>query len=183
MCGSWVEALLVRDAKVTDLPAICDIFNQVIRDSTATFAPDPVDLADRTVWLDGRQGRGFPVRVAEADGLAGFASYGPFRSGGGYRHTVEHSVHVRSDRRGQGVGSALLAALIARARAAGCHAMVGALDAGNVASLRLHEGFGFCHVGLMPQVGAKFGRWLDLVLVQLVLDTGPVPPETHGLHK
>ena len=101
--------------------------------------------------------------------VAGFAVYGPWRTLDGYRHTVEDSVYVREDRHGLGIGSALLAALVDAARAAGHHVMVAGIDARNAASVRLHERFGFQHAGTLPEVGTKFGRWLDLTLMRLPL--------------
>ena len=126
----------------------------------------------------GASGAAGPLRGAlvPADGQAlsapcpvvlGYASFGPFRgSWPGYRHTVEHSVHVRADQRGRGVGTALIHALLAEAQARDVHVMVGAIDAENTGSLRLHARLGFVETGRMPQVGRKFGRWLDLVFMQ-----------------
>ena len=117
--------------------------------------------------------------LVAADGGAGeavgFAAYGSFRGAGrwpGYRLTVEHTIHVREDHWGSGTGRLLLEALVDRARAAGLHVMVGAVDGANDASLRFHERLGFTEVARMPEVGVKFGQWLDLVLVQRILDEG-----------
>ena len=107
--------------------------------------------------------------------MLGYASFGDWRAFDGYRHTVEHSVYVRSDRRGGGIGTALMRVLIARARALGKHVMVAGIEAGNAGSIALHERLGFERVGLMPQVGTKFGRWLDLAFLQLVLDARSDP--------
>jgi phosphinothricin acetyltransferase len=105
-----------------------------------------------------------------ADGaVEGFGSFGDFRTWPGYRTTVEHSVHVRADRRGHGIGTALLEVLIERAAGLGKHAMIAGVDAGNLASLRLHERLGFARVALLPEVARKFDRWLDLVFFELVL--------------
>ncbi len=169
--------MLIRAARADDLVAICAIFNAVIVTTTASFTTATVDLANRTAWMQGRVAKGFPVLVAVVDGqVAGYASYGPFRAGEGYDQTVEHSVHVTAEFRAQGMGRALLTALIAHARAAGRHVMVGAIDADNAASLALHLTAGFVSVGHLSQVGFKFGRWLDLVLVQLPLNAGGRPP-------
>lgn len=113
--------------------------------------------------------------LEEGAKVVGYASYGPFRAFDGYRGTVEHSVYVRTDLRGGGRGRALLSALILRARAQGLHVMVAAIEAENNASIILHQRLGFAAVGLMPQVGQKFGRWLDLLLMQLRLDDRPQP--------
>lgn len=176
----------VRDAAAGDAAAIAAIYNAAVRGTTAIWNETPVDAADRAAWIADRQGAGFAVVVAAepgrgpGGGVVGYAAFGPFRAFDGYRHTVEHSVYVRADRQGAGIGAALMAALIARARAQGRHAMVGAVEAGNAASIRLHERLGFAAVGRMPQVGAKFGRWLDLALLQLTLDDRPEPPGGGG---
>jgi len=157
----------IRDATEADLPAILAITNAVIATSTAIFSAEAMTLADRRDWFRGRAAQGFPILAAEeACEVVGFATYGAFRGGPGYRHTVEHSVHVREDRRGNGLGSALVAALFPRAAAAGLHVMVAGIDAANAGSIRMHERLGFTRTGLMPGVGRKFGRWLDLALLQ-----------------
>jgi phosphinothricin acetyltransferase len=108
--------------------------------------------------------------VAEVRGhVAGFAAYGPWRELDGYRHTVEDSVYVREGMQGLGIGSALLAALVASAREAGHHVMIADIEAGNAASIRLHERLGFQRLGTLPEVGTKFGRWLDLTIMHLTL--------------
>ena len=164
----------IRPATADDLPGILAIYNDVIATSTAVFSLDPVTLDDRRAWFAARQRAGFPVLVAERDGtVAGFASFGEFRGAWhGYRYSVEHSVHVRQDCRGQGLGGALVTALFAPALALQKHVMIGGIDAANEASLRLHEKLGFERVAHFREVGHKFGRWLDLVFVQRLLD-GP----------
>jgi L-amino acid N-acyltransferase len=164
---------MVRDAVVTDLPALLEIYNDVIASSTAVYSDTLVTLADREAWWTTRTGLGYPVLVAIADdGVAGFASFGDFRTWPGYRFSVEHTVHVRHDRRGQGVGSALMAPLIDRAAGLGKHVIIGGIDADNAASLRFHERLGFERVAHFREVGFKFGRWLDLVFMQRFLGTG-----------
>ncbi len=110
------------------------------------------------------------VAVSDDDKVLGYASFGDWRAWDGYRHTVEHSVYVRSDQRGAGIGKALMEALIGRARDIGKHVMVAGIEAGNTGSIRLHEKLGFEQAGLLRQVGTKFGRWLDLAFLQLTLD-------------
>lgn len=162
----------IRDASEADLPGILAIYNDAVQHTTAIWNETLVDLANRRAWLTERTGAGFPVLVMvdSAGAVLGYASYGPWRPHDGYRHTVEHSVYVRSDQRGQGLGVLLMQALIERARSAGLHVMVGAIESENAASIRLHQRLGFVTTGQMPQVGRKFGRWLDLTFMQLILE-------------
>jgi phosphinothricin acetyltransferase len=161
----------IRDATADDLPSVLAIYNDVIATSTAIYRETPVTLDDRTAWWDSRRAEGYPVLVAVRAGeVLGFASFGDFRAWPGYRFTVEHTVHVRGESRGRGVGSALMPPLFERARALGKHVMVAGVDAGNAASLRFHERLGFERVAHFREVGFKFGRWLDLVFLQRWLD-------------
>lgn len=172
-----MTTMQIRDARAADLEAITAIHNDAVLHTTAIWNEDAADVEDRAAWLADRTGRGFPVLVAVDDtGVVGYASFGQWRPHTGYRHTVEHSVYVRGDQRGRGVGRALMGELTTRARALGMHVMVGAVESGNDASLRLHRSVGFTEMGRMPQVGAKFGRWLDLTFVQLILDERAAPP-------
>ena len=160
----------VRDAEAEDLPGILSIYNEVVANSTAIFSDLPSTHAERTAWWQARVARAYPLLVAgDAGEITGFASFGDFRSWPGYRFTVEHSVHVRHDRRGQGVGQLLMTALMARAGALGKHAMIGGIDATNAGSIRFHERLGFVPVGHLREVGRKFDRWLDLILMQRLL--------------
>jgi L-amino acid N-acyltransferase len=162
--------LLLRDATEADLPAIRDIYNHAVEHTTAIWNEVLIDLDNRRAWLELRRARGFPVLVAELDGrIAGYASYGDWRAFDGYRHTVEHSVYVEKDHHGRGIGSALMTALIERARAGNIHVMIAAIEAGNQGSIALHEKLGFRLVGTHLEVGKKFGRWLDLTMMELKL--------------
>jgi phosphinothricin acetyltransferase len=161
----------VRDASADDLPAILAIYNDVIATTTAVYRDDPATLDDRQAWWQARVAQGYPVLVADDGGaILGFASFGDFRAWPGYRFTVEHTVHVRSDCRGQGVGRALMAALLERGRALRKHVMMAGVDAENASSIRFHERLGFERVGHLREVGFKFGRRLDLVFLQRMLD-------------
>lgn len=121
-------------------------------------------------WWQARTKQNYPTLVACDGGLViGFSSFGDFRSWPGYRYTVEHSVHVDASRRGQGAGSALVQALFPRAAALGKHVMIGGIDAENTPSLRFHERLGFERVAHFREVGFKFGRFLDLIFVQLAI--------------
>ena len=161
----------IHDAGEADLPGILAIYNDAVLNTPAIWNETLVDLANRRAWLAERNAAGFPVLVAReaGDEVLGYASYGTWRSIEGFRHSVEHSVYVHADQRGQGLGPALLQALIERARAAGLHVMVAAIESQNTASIRLHQRLGFVTTGQMPQVGRKFERWLDLTFMQLIL--------------
>jgi phosphinothricin acetyltransferase len=168
----------IRDATEIDLAGILAIYNEVIANSTAVYMEQPTSLEDRRAWLAARRGSGFPVIVAaDARGVVGFASFGDWRGGwGGYRHTVEHSVHVRADARGGGIGTALMLVLFERGAAMSKHVMVGGIDAANGASRRFHQHLGFAEVAHFHEVGRKFNQWLDLVFAERFLDrpgTGP----------
>ncbi|MEU6089685.1 N-acetyltransferase family protein [Streptomyces sp. NPDC047085] len=159
----------VRRARPGDAEAVRAIRNQAIEHSTALWTQTPQSAAEGAAWLAVHLERASAF-VAEAEGeVAGFAVYGPWRQLDGYRHTVENSVYVRTDRHGLGIGSALLDALIASARAAGHHVMIAGIEAENTASIRLHQRFGFEIAGTVREVGTKFGRWLDLTIMRLSL--------------
>ena len=141
--------------------------------TTASYDLEPVTLASRLEWYDDKLRHGHPVFVAEERGvLLGWSAYGRFRDKRGYDFTAEHSVYVAAGARGRGLGRSLLEAVVEHARAAGLHLLVGGLDADNLASLRLHASLGFVPVAHFHEVGRKFGRWLDLVFVELRLDEG-----------
>jgi len=160
-------AMEIRDAGEPDLPGLLAIYNDVIATSTAVYSYLPVTLEDRLQWWRTRVASGYPVLVAtDQSAILGFATFGDFRAWPGYRFTVEHSVHVRADRRGQGIGKRLVEALFPRAAALGKHVMVAGVDAANAASIRFHERLGFEQVGHLREVGYKFDRWLDLVFLQ-----------------
>ena len=161
----------LRDAAEADLAGLVAIYNDVIATSTATYTSTLVTLEDRRQWWRARVAAGYPVLVAlDESGVIGFATFGDFRPWPGYRFTVEHTVHVRGDRRGGGVGTQLLAALFPRAASLGKHMMIAGVDAANVASIRFHERLGFERSGCLREVGHKFDRWLDLVFLQRRID-------------
>lgn len=163
--------MLIRNAVPDDLPVILAIYNDVIKNSTAVYCDDPVSLEDRQAWYFAHQAQGYPVLVAEQQGVVvGYACFSDFRSYPGYRFTVEHSVHLAENYRGQGIGTKLVAALLPLASALGKHVMVAAIDAANLGSIRFHQRLGFKEVGRLPGVGYKFGRWLDLVFMQSTLE-------------
>lgn len=157
--------------------AILDIFNEAIETSTALYDYQPRPLSSMEGWFANKSKGNFPVLGIEdgAGTLLAFGSYGTFRAWPAYKYSVEHSVYVHKDHRGQGLGQQVMQALIEAAGRGGVHAMIGAIDAANAGSIALHERLGFQRVGTLPQVGFKFGQWLDLALYQLLLDT-PLHP-------
>ena len=157
--------------------AILAIFNEAIVNSTALYDYQPRTLQNMVSWFDAKRAGNFPVIGVEdeAGSLPAFASYGTFRGWPAYKYTVEHSVYVHKDHRGQGLGRMVMRELIAAARRNDRHAMIGGIDATNAGSIALHERLGFKHAGTLPQVGFKFGRWLDLAFYQLLLDTPAHP--------
>lgn len=171
----------IRDATPDHLEGIMAIYNDAVEHTTAIWNDAKVDLDDRRAWLASRQRAGYPVLVAVngavngEDDVLGYASFGDWRAFDGYRHTVEHSVYVRGDMRGHGLGEALMRALILRAREIGKHVMVAGIEAGNAGSIHLHRKLSFEEVGLLREVGVKFGGWLDLTFMQLTLDQRAKP--------
>ena len=160
-------ALEIAPAESSDLPAILEIQNREIREGVALWNETPKTLEQLADWRAQRLEAGFAVLAARCDGgLAGYGAYGPFRPHECYRDTVEHSLYVAPDRQGRGVGRALLAALEREARARGVWVMIGGIEAGNAASIALHQKLGFRETARMPEVAAKFGRRLTLVLMQ-----------------
>ena len=160
-------SVLLRPATEADLAAINQIYNFYVRTSTATFDLEEVSPEERRQWF-GRHGERYPVLVAEAAReVVGWCSASPFHLRPGYRHTVEDSVYLQDAWRGRGVGRLLLAELLRQVERRGYHSVMALIgDSANEASVRLHAGLGFQHVGVEREVGYKFGRWLDVVLMQ-----------------
>jgi L-amino acid N-acyltransferase len=160
----------VKPAGEEHLSGILAIYNHAVAHTTAIWNDVLVDLENRRTWWRGRTEAGFPILVAvEGGDVLGYASYGPFRAFDGYRQTVEHSVYVAEGARRRGVASGLVRALEERARVQGMHVLLGGIAADNEASLGLHAKLGFVETGRMPEVGQKFGRYLDLVFMQKLL--------------
>lgn len=159
----------VRLAELEDAEAIRAIYNAEVLGSTVTFDLRPRSLDEQRRWLTARSGV-HAVIVAEDDGeVVGFASISPYRDRPAYRSTVEDSVYVRADRRGQGVGRLLLEELVKVATQRGFHSMIARIVGGHEASIALHRDAGFELVGIEREVGRKFNRWLDVVLMQRML--------------
>ena len=145
------------------------IYNREVLETTATLDAEPRTLAEQTRWLAERSG-GHAVVVAEIDGhVVGFASLSPFKARAAYRPTVENSVYVDPDFQRRGIGRALMAEIIDRARIHGFHSVIARIAEGNPGSVALHESFGYRLVGIEREVGRKFGRWLDVSELQLML--------------
>lgn len=162
--------IAVRPAAEADLPAILALHNHHIVHTLSIWRYAPVDLAERQAWFQERLSKGYPVLVADEGGEAvGYASYGPFRTGEGYGRTVENSIYVRQDRQGRGIARTLMQALITEAQNQGRHTMMAGIGLPNGASVRLHESLGFVEVGRLKEVGWKFDRPLDLLLMQRIL--------------
>jgi len=159
----------IEDARAHDLPAITAILNHAAAHSTATWHEYPKSEAEMAEWFAARQKDYVVLTARDGSELLGYASYGPFRAPSGYRLTAEHSIYVREDQRGKGIGKALLTALIERARTQGLHALIGGVDADNGLSIALHKAFGFEETGRLPEAGRKFDRWLTLVFLQKLL--------------
>ncbi|MBI0434207.1 GNAT family N-acetyltransferase [Roseomonas sp. KE0001] len=174
---SRFPATVIAPATEAHLPGIITVFNDIVATSTAVYTEQPDNLEQRQQWFAQRRAMGYPVLVAlgaEENEVLGFASFADFRpSWPGFRHTVEHSVHIRADARGRGLGPLLVSRLIAEAVMRRKHAMVASVDAENHRSIAMHESLGFERAALMPQVGCKFGRWLDLVLMVKLISDGP----------
>ncbi|WP_319077338.1 GNAT family N-acetyltransferase [Enterobacter cloacae] len=163
--------MIVRHACKEDCAAIGEIHNHAVLHTAAIWNDTTVDTDNRIAWFEARTLAGYPVLVSEENGIiTGYASFGDWRAFDGFRHTVEHSVYVHPDHQGKGIGRMLMKALIIEARDIGKHVMVAGIEAQNHASIHLHQTLGFVTTGQMPQVGTKFGRWLDLTFMQLQLD-------------
>ncbi|WP_312117604.1 GNAT family N-acetyltransferase [Kosakonia cowanii] len=166
----------IRYAVKEDCAAIAAIYNHAVINTAAIWNDQTVDADNRIAWFEARALLGYPVIVSEEDGVVtGYASFGDWRAFDGFRHTVEHSVYVHPDHQGKGLGLALMVRLIEEARRIGKHVMVAGIEAQNQGSIHLHQKLGFTITGQMPQVGTKFGRWLDLTFMQLQLDNRTDP--------
>lgn len=162
--------VIIRPTIEVDLPAILEIYNDAVVNTTAIWNDHLSDLQGRHDWWQQRVEAGFPVLSAQLDeACVGYATYGHFRPNDGYKHSRELSVYVAASARGQGIASQLMQALEDHARTHDVHVLVGGIEAGNEASIALHEKHGFEQAAYLKQVGRKFDRWLDLVLMQKVL--------------
>lgn len=155
--------MIVRDAVIDDAVAICAIWTPQILETVVTFNSIPKTTDEVVQMIDRRP----CFMVLEVDGaIVGFATYDQFRGGIGYRHTMEHTIILAPHAKGQGAGRALMTAVMDHARAAGVHALWAGVSGENAAGVAFHGALGFEQVVILPEVGHKFGRWMDLVLMQ-----------------
>ncbi|MBM1310867.1 N-acetyltransferase [Sulfitobacter mediterraneus] len=158
--------MIVRPASAEDAAGIATLWNRMIRDTVFTFTTLEKSATEVAALINERPSAFW---VAEAEGLAGFVTYGAFRSGPGYAHTVEHTVIVADGFGGQGVGARLMQQTEKAARDQGVHVMVAGISAANGAAVAFHRKVGFVQTGRLPEVGRKHGEWLDLILMQKTL--------------
>ncbi|MCL4504607.1 MAG: N-acetyltransferase family protein [Chloroflexi bacterium] len=163
--------MIIRPATLADVPAILEIYNEAVLNTTASYDYEPSTYQARLAWFHEHVERSFPVYAAEDDAgqVVGWSSLSEFRTRIGYRYTSENSLYVAPAQRGKGIGKKLMAPLVDAGRRLGFHSIIAVVDADNVASLQLHKSFGFERVGYLKQVGFKFGRWLDVVYLELLL--------------
>jgi phosphinothricin acetyltransferase len=165
----------IRPASEADSPRIGEIYNDAVRTTVATFDTEPRSAAEQTAWWR-HHGERYPVLVAvDQDAIVGWAALSPWSERPAYAATAEDSVYVDATFRGQGIGRALLGALLEPAGSSGFHTLLARVAEGNPASLSLHAAFGFREVGVMREVGFKFGRWVDVHLLQWVLEPAGGP--------
>jgi L-amino acid N-acyltransferase YncA len=164
----------IRPTAETDLPAITAIYRHYVLTGTATFELDPPDLAEMTRRYQALRTGSFPYLVAMLGSeVAGYAYAGPYRPRPAYRFTVENSVYLDPASRGHGIGTLLMRDLITACEQRGFRQMIAVIgDSANAASIGVHTRAGFTMIGTHPNVGLKFGRWLDTVMMQLALGEG-----------
>lgn len=169
----------LADCTENHKPLILDILNDAIINTTALYEYRPRTIQVMDAWFEAKRQGNFPVFGAfdENDNLLGFGSYGPFRNFPAFKYSVEHSIYVKESARGKGVGRFLLEGVISKAITQDYHVLVGAIDADNTASIKLHEKAGFLFSGKISQAGFKFGRWLDLAFYQMILRTPSSPTD------
>ena len=160
----------IRVATELDIPAILEITNYEILNSTVLYEYEARSLDTQLQWFNDKMANGWPVLVAELNGaVVGFGTFGKFRERIAYRFSVEHSVYVHKDHRGKAIGNALMVELIRLAKAQGYHTMIAGIDSTNMGSVEFHRKFGFEVIGTFKEVGFKFDKWLNVVFMQLIL--------------
>jgi phosphinothricin acetyltransferase len=172
------DPMLLRDATPSDLKSMLDIYNDAIINTTSVYSYTPHTLEMRQQWYEEKIAKDIPVIVADIDGqVVGFTSYGPFRAWPAYKYSVEHSVYVHRDFRNRGIAKKLLIRLIDVVNKKDVHTIIAGIDADNYASIHLHQQLGFQDAGHFKQVGYKFGKWLNLRFMQLILHNNLTPTE------
>lgn len=167
---------IIRAVTENDLAEILYIYNDAILNTTSVYNYLPHTLEMRREWFFQKQKDDFPVLVAEQNGIViGFSTYGHFRAWAAYKYSVEVSVYIHPEYRGKGIAKLLYPPLFQKAREQQLHVLMAGIDASNIASIKLHEQFGFKTVGLFKEVGYKFDKWLDLQFMQLILETPDHP--------
>ncbi len=162
--------MILREAQPADAAPVAAIWNPVIRDTAATFTSLEKTVAGLAADFAARAAEGKLFLLAEEAGqVLGFATSFQFRNGPGYAHTMEHSIILAPAARGRGVGRALMAAIGDHARDRGAHSLWAGVSAENPAGIAFHRSVGFAEIARLPEVGYKFGRWMDLVLMQKIL--------------
>jgi phosphinothricin acetyltransferase len=161
----------IRPAQRSDIPGILEIYNDAVINTTATYDYEPRSLQHRIQWFEDHEQSGLPIFVAEdTEGrVVGWSSLSAFHDRKGYQFTVQNAVYVAAHGRGCGIGKLLMEPLIDSAKKIGLRAIIAVIDAQNEASIKLHARFGFFEVGRFQKVGFKFGRWLDVVYMELLL--------------
>jgi L-amino acid N-acyltransferase YncA len=166
--------VLIREAAVADIPAIRDLFNALIPTTTVAWRDELATIEEMESWFAELRQLAHPIFVAELDGeVVGYTCWSTFRGGErfpGYRHTVELTIHVRADHHGRRIGQELLSTLADEAVRCNVHVLVAGIDGDNTSSIAFHRALGFTEVARMPEVGRKFDRWLDLVLMQRLVE-------------
>ena len=169
-----LPAVEIREAQAADLPGLLEIYNEAVLHTTAVWDDAPRTFFQQQQWFETKRAHDQPILIALRGGeLAGFCSYGPFRPWPGYRFTVENSVYTHRAHRRCGIARQLLTRLIHHATARGMHSIIGGIEAQNHASIRLHAALGYTQAACLHQVGWKFERWLDLVLMEKQLNLTP----------
>jgi phosphinothricin acetyltransferase len=177
----------IRDAALTDLPVITEIYRESVLNGIGTYELDPPSEVEMTARFNTISGQNYPYLIAEDENgaILGYAYSSPFRTRAAYRYLAEDSIYVAASARGLGVGRTLLDALLSRTASLGIRQMIAVIGGASPASVALHEDAGFKHVGRMPASGFKFGQWVDTVFMQIDLGEGAdtIPAEEPDLRK
>jgi L-amino acid N-acyltransferase len=160
----------IRDAVLEDLPSMLEIYNDAVRNLTATFDLEEHSLEQRKVWFEKHGGK-FPLIVAILEEeVVGYCCLSSYRDKPAYARSTELSIYISNNHRGKGIGTLLMKEIIERAKQLDYHTMIGGITSGNVASVKLHEKFSFSFVGRFQEVGFKFGEWQHVDFYQLLLE-------------